>query len=136
MYLTLSSGHCGCVCLIGWGGEQCERLVLESQCHCANGGRCVSVSNGSFACECPIGFFGGQCQYDVEAVQPKVGNLVDFPFRKNFERRTNQFGRFALCSANLCLNGGLCIRDIQTDKRKCLCTDNFVGQYCERNLSP
>lgn len=139
MYISLSNGHCGCVCPNGFKGDSCQDLIDRAACRCANGGRCVQVINDTFTCMCPLGMLGSQCQFSMMDIQPKVSNLVKLPGDSasppslDESKHKNGFKNYILCSTNICFNGGLCLQQVDNlSRRKCFCSDNFGGKYCER----
>lgn len=92
-----------CHCAPGYTGTNCD--VELGPCDgvlCQNGGKCIaSASTGSFECLCPNGFVGKHCEED--------------------ENECAQY--------NPCLNGGLCMDEV--NNYKCQCLDGFSGTLCQ-----
>lgn len=135
MYISLSNGHCGCVCPNGFKGDSCLDLVDRSMCNCANGGRCVEIANDTYTCRCPLGYLGNKCQYTIEDLHPKVSNLLDYPPlgpKLTNNKLTVDLNKYLLCMVNNCANGGICLKEIESGSSLCFCSHNFAGQYCEK----
>jgi len=134
MYLSLTSGLCGCVCARGYGGRDCSALIDKRLCRCANGGRCVVVKQldepDAFACECPLGFLGAHCQYSISQIQYTEAKRIT----RNLANELLQLDRLVLCTSDdepYCQHNGLCMEDVVTNTKTCYCVDNWMGPRCD-----
>uniref|UniRef100_A0A7N9CFD3 EGF-like domain-containing protein n=1 Tax=Macaca fascicularis TaxID=9541 RepID=A0A7N9CFD3_MACFA len=94
-----------CTCLPGFTGERCQ-AQLEDPCppsFCSKRGHCHIQASGRPQCSCMPGWTGEQCQ------------LRDF------------------CSANPCVNGGVCLATYP--QIQCRCPPGFEGHACERDVN-
>ncbi|XP_072168931.1 hyalin-like [Diadema setosum] len=119
------SGLCSayqCVCPAGFGGVNCEIVILENgnPCNsfpCANGGECLTLDSQFYTCLCRDGYAGVNCQQMTAAVPG-----------------------FDSCNANPCQNGATCYNSYHsndptptsyTPQYYCMCAQGFTGANCQ-----
>uniref|UniRef100_A0A1I8HSG3 Delta-like protein n=1 Tax=Macrostomum lignano TaxID=282301 RepID=A0A1I8HSG3_9PLAT len=145
-----STGHYTCdsngnkVCMSGWMGTNCTRLIpcLESPCY--NGGTCSNVGNIA-NCTCTPNFNGSRCETDVNECE------LDLPTCSNGGTCLNTYGGFdCVCPENStgsrcedlnecaldippCQNNGTCINTF--GGFNCSCPPNFNGSLCETDVN-
>ncbi|KAH9523482.1 hypothetical protein Btru_040133 [Bulinus truncatus] len=108
-----------CCCTPGYTGSLCHIEILECESSpCLNNGICTDLING-YQCTCKEGFTGPNCEERIVNPRPK----------------NDTYEEGDPCDDVGCLNGGQCLNVGKTEFF-CYCKDRFIGQYCEREVSP
>ncbi|PIK61425.1 putative fibropellin-1 isoform X2 [Apostichopus japonicus] len=136
-----------CDCPPGYIGIFCQ--ISTEGCSpnpCLNGGLCLASSPTTVTCQCSIGFVGPRCQYKgacssfpcqnnatcYNAYQPQR-DLPDFACECRGVYRGLICNETAdPCSSNPCLNGGICLKNVNGDVFVCICPVGYTGDICEK----
>ncbi|XP_062952594.1 neurogenic locus notch homolog protein 4 isoform X3 [Cynocephalus volans] len=155
--LSLSQGQGTCQCAPGFLGETCQ---FPDPCQdvqlCQNGGSCQALLPTplgspspspqlapSFLCSCPPGFTGKRCQAQLEDPCPpsfcskrghcqiQASGLPQCSCLPGWTGEQCQLQDF--CSANPCINGGVCLATYP--QIQCHCPLGFEGHTCEHDVN-
>ncbi|XP_064453504.1 neurogenic locus notch homolog protein 4 isoform X7 [Mirounga angustirostris] len=154
--LNLSQGQGTCQCAPGFLGETCQfpDPCLDAQL-CQNGGSCQALLPAlpgspslpsplapSFSCTCPSGFTGQMCQARLKdpcsSFCSKMGRChiqaSGHPQCSCLPGWTGEQCQLQdFCSANPCINGGVCLAT--HPQIQCLCPPGFEGHACEHDIN-
>ncbi|XP_006215433.1 neurogenic locus notch homolog protein 4 isoform X1 [Vicugna pacos] len=154
--LSLYPGQGTCQCAPGFLGETCQ---FPDPCQdaqlCQNGGSCrallptlpsspspTSPSAPSFFCTCPPGFTGERCQAQLKdpcsSFCSKMGRChIQASGRPQCSCLPGWTGEQCqlrdFCSANPCINGGVCLTTYP--QIQCRCPPGFEGHACEHDIN-
>ncbi|XP_039738863.1 neurogenic locus notch homolog protein 4 isoform X4 [Pteropus medius] len=154
--LSLSQGLGTCQCAPGFLGETCQ---FPDPCHdtqlCQNGGSCQALLptlpgspsppsplTPSFFCTCPSGFTGERCQAQLKdpcsSFCSKMGHCyIQSSGRPQCSCLPGWTGEQCqlrdFCSANPCMNGGVCLATYP--QIQCRCPPGFEGHACEHDVN-
>ncbi|XP_048661022.1 neurogenic locus notch homolog protein 4 isoform X4 [Marmota marmota marmota] len=155
--LTLPQGQETCLCAPGFLGKTCKfpDPCQDSQL-CQNGGSCQTLlptSPGSssspsplppsFFCNCPTGFTGKRCQ--VRLQDPCLPSFCSKRGRCHIQASGRpqctcmpgwtgeQCQLRDFCSANPCINGGVCLATYP--QIQCRCPPGFEGHACQHDVN-
>ncbi|XP_061002974.1 neurogenic locus notch homolog protein 4 isoform X2 [Dama dama] len=154
--LSLSQGQGACQCAPGFLGETCQ---FPDPCQdtqpCQNGGSChtflptlpgspstPSPMAPSFYCTCPSGFTGDRCQAQIKdpcfSFCSKMGRChLQASGRPRCSCMPGWTGEQCqlrdFCSANPCVNGGVCLATYP--QIQCRCPPGFEGHACEHDVN-
>ena len=119
-----------CLCTYGYSGLNCSENLNQSFCSsnpCQNNGTCLqSPTTADGICRCQEGFSGKFCHEIVQCGNhqcqyPQQVCLVD--------ECVNVTGEL-YCLLHECQNNGTC----DSIQRKCNCSKDFTGKYCETSI--
>lgn len=97
-------------------GPNCGSVVCSPPCQ--NEGKCIQP----YKCSCPLGFGGRFCQNCKSSWNDDLEEVI------HFTGLGSKCGRDEdLCLLN-CQNGGECSQNL----KRCICTDEFYGDFCEQ----
>nr|XP_060470216.1 neurogenic locus notch homolog protein 4 isoform X3 [Panthera onca] len=154
--LSLSQGQGSCQCAPGFLGETCQ---FPDPCQdgqlCQNGGSCQALLPAlpgspslpsplapSFSCTCPSGFTGQRCQAQLKdpcsSFCSKMGRChIQASGRPRCSCLPGWTGEQCqlrdFCSANPCVNGGVCLATYP--QIQCRCPPGFEGHACEHDIN-
>lgn len=104
---------------------------------CQNGGTCQEITASPYTvCVCPSDFTGLRCETAVSFVTPVPVTQNPYPQATTsapIQDITNLCAVYANRGISICQNGGQC-QFISAGQIACVCTSDFVGQYCETSV--
>ncbi len=133
---TGMTGNCGCSCVAGYTGNNCETNTNECNPDPCVNGACVDGVN-SYICMCITGWSGTDCETNIDDCSPNPclngGTCTDGV--NSYTCACAAGYSDATCSTNIddctpnpCLNGGTCTDG--SNSFTCACAATFSGTTC------
>ncbi|XP_044596826.1 protein crumbs isoform X1 [Cotesia glomerata] len=137
-----------CTCLSGFTGRYCEINIddcakdEQGNVPCKNDGACEDGID-NYTCNCTeTGYTGPNCSEDIDECALEDydcgnGKCINLPGSFHCECEPGYCGYNCgmenPCHDDICLNGGTCECNVETNGYVCVCPSGFTGQNCSES---
>ncbi|XP_002939269.3 hepatocyte growth factor activator [Xenopus tropicalis] len=137
----------------GYCADANRDVAIQNFCAenpCEHGGTCHNIAErGTYHCICPEGYTGKDCEiekcfdhthyefYDTGESWARIhnGRVESCTCFEGNNIKCVGGERYTVCIENPCLNGGACRLMISSGKTVCGCRGQYVGKYCNIDVT-